>query len=132
MHRAESDPLEEPRHCPFPVAVETMDPQGVGDGIAHRHPRIEGAERVLKDDLHEESGPSQLFATDAGNVDAVERDGAGGRLEEADDDPSRVDFPHPDSPTTATTSPGSTEKLTSSTALIGRLDDRRNAFPRAS
>ena len=44
----------------------------------------------------------------------------------------RVDFPHPDSPTTATTSPGATAKLTSSTALTGRLAARRNAFPRDS
>ena len=43
----------------------------------------------------------------------------------------KVDFPQPDSPTTATTSPGSTVKLTSSTALTGRLAARMKAFPRA-
>ena len=93
VHCAQAHPLEELRHPLPPAVVEPVDPQRVCDGIADRHPRIEGAERVLEHHLHEQAGPAQLFAAEAGDVDAVECNGAGRGFEETNDETSQGGLP---------------------------------------
>jgi hypothetical protein len=81
---AEADALEHVDHgLVAPLALEPVDPQPFADEVAHLHPRVERADRVLEDDLHVPAHRLQVGAAEAQHVDAVELDLARGRLEQA-------------------------------------------------
>src|SRR5258706_9973559 len=57
--------------------------QRVADDLAQGHPRVEGGERVLEDDLHVAPALAQLLAAERGEVVAAKADAPGGGLDEA-------------------------------------------------
>ena len=73
----------------FSTAIELVDPQGLGDDLAHRHPRVERRVRILEDDLHITPNGPHLATRDRGDVVALEDDLPGGRLEQLDDRPAQ-------------------------------------------
>ncbi len=89
LRRAEADLVEqvpEPRLAP-PHVADAVNDQRLHDQLADRHPRIERAERVLKDDLHPPPHPPHLRRLEAEEVDAVERDAARRRLRQPQHQP---------------------------------------------
>src|SRR3972149_3543408 len=54
--------------------------QGLRDDLAHRHPRVERAVRVLEDDLHLPPHGPELGWRGRRQVLALEKDGAAGQL----------------------------------------------------
>jgi hypothetical protein len=71
--------------------------------------------RVLEDDLHLPPQLPQLVVVEAGDVVAVEADRAARRLDKPQERPAERRLP--DSPTSPSTSPRFSSKLTPSTAL---------------
>ena len=65
------------------VAVDLLDPQRLGDRGADGQAGIERRLRVLEDDLHLAPQRAHLLAAEAGDVDALELDRTGGRLDQA-------------------------------------------------
>ena len=62
-----------------------MDLQRLADDVADRHARVERGVRILKDDLHLFAQRTQFRPAQRGDVAAVERDAAGGRVGEPQD-----------------------------------------------
>ena len=86
---AEADALEHVEHRPLAaLAVDAVDLEPLADELLHRHPRVEGADGVLEDDLHVAALALELARAEARQVDAFELDHAGGRLEKADQRPA--------------------------------------------
>ena len=53
---------------PFSAVASAVDGQGLIDDAPHRHPGIEGAERVLKNDLHILPHGAQLGRRHSGQI----------------------------------------------------------------
>ena len=84
LRPAQSDALEQRGHARGPVAAagDAVHAQRLADDVARRHARIERGERVLEDDLHPPPVGAQLDLAEPRDVLAVERDAAGGRLDQ--------------------------------------------------
>ena len=65
-----------------------VDREPLRDQVADLHARVERPDRVLEDDLHVPARLLQVLAAEPDDVDAVEHDLAGGRLEQAQDRPT--------------------------------------------
>jgi hypothetical protein len=82
MLAAQPDDLEEPVDGGLPLLgrPDTVHDQPLADDLADRHPRVEGAVRVLEDDLHVAPELLHLARRRFEDVLAVEQDLAtGGR-----------------------------------------------------
>ncbi len=87
MARVQADELEQ-RSDPFPdlgAWADRMDRQGLGQHLAHRHPRVQGRVRVLEDHLNVPTSPQQPISVEAEDILAPEEDLAGGRLDQPQD-----------------------------------------------
>jgi hypothetical protein len=62
-----------------------VDPERLGDDLAHGHPRVQRGVRILEDDLDLAPDRPHLTPLEARDVAAVEEDRAGRRLEQLDD-----------------------------------------------
>src|ERR1700682_3016959 len=85
--RPEPDLLEQ-FGDPFPLFVtrgHAMDGERLGPDVARPLAWCERGERVLKNDLHRTPVRAQLGLAEMGDIAAIEPDGAGGRLDEAQD-----------------------------------------------
>ena len=69
--------------CAGLVGASNVD--GLGNDVGHSHARVEGAVRVLEDELHLLAGAREVLALELGEVFAVEDDLAGGGLGQAQD-----------------------------------------------
>ncbi len=80
-----AEQLVDPRGAGGPVRHDAVDGERLRDDLAHRHPRVERAVRVLEDDLHAPAHPAQLGVRELRHVPALEDHlAAGGRLEPED------------------------------------------------
>ena len=66
-----------------------MNDQRLGDDFFHAHARVERGKGVLKDDLHVAAETAELTAVGCEYVLAVEGDGAGSGLDEAENHASQ-------------------------------------------
>jgi hypothetical protein len=82
MARIEAHLLQQPGHLPRHVlaAGEPVDPDAFGDRGAHRHPRVERAVRVLKDDLHPAAHLPERDPIQREEIAPLEHGGSRGRL----------------------------------------------------
>ena len=65
--------------------AHALGEEALPDDVAHRHLRVEGAERVLEDDLHAAAHLPERLRVERGHVHAPEDDLAAGRLGQPDD-----------------------------------------------
>ena len=65
---------------PFVHRSDGVNVHRIPDGLADGDPRIEGAVRVLKDDLHSPAEPSQFAGGQGGQVLTVEENASRGTL----------------------------------------------------
>jgi len=81
----EANDIQKLTHSPqnFGFRHPGMYFQRLGDRLSHRDAGIERAERVLKNDLHAPTKPSQLVLVERCDVDPVYHDFAGVRLYES-------------------------------------------------
>ena len=88
--RLEADHVHDPLDPGRPLAggPHAVDPEALADALADRGARVERAEWVLEDDLHPPPVPLQGGAVEARDVDAVEGDRPGRRLDEAEQEAS--------------------------------------------
>ena len=71
------------RSLPSRPPVDAVDPQRLGDDVAHRHARVQRRVRVLEDDLHARGASAASDAAcSVGDVAALEDDLPGRRLDE--------------------------------------------------
>ena len=110
--RAARRPAPRPSRLRHVVHLERL-----GEEPAHRHPRVQRGLRVLEHDLQVPAQPAQRLASASGEqVRAAEpTEPAVGSMRRSMQRPV-VDLPQPDSPTSASVSPGATSKLTPLTA----------------
>ena len=106
---AQSDFLEQLPHARVGGAAlgEPVDRESLAHDRADRHARVERRERILEDDLHPPAQLPQVARVERAHVDAVEasREPDVGSMSRRIARPV-VDLPHPDSPTSASVSPG--------------------------
>ena len=57
-----------------PAPGHTMDHQGLADNVGDLHPRVQGAEGILKDDLHPSAQLPDLSLVDSGDILPFEKD----------------------------------------------------------
>ena len=67
--------------------ADAVDAQTFADAVPDGRPRIEGCIRILEDDLHPAAEWPERGPRDPGDVHAVELDGAGGRVQEPQQQP---------------------------------------------
>jgi len=98
-----------------------MNEQWLADDIADGHPRIQRAERILKDHLHLAAEGDQITIRDSHEIDGAavvgEEHFARGWIDCSRMQRAAVVLPDPDSPTMPRISPGRTSKEMLSTAL---------------
>ncbi len=82
---AETDRLEQLEDPPLLLVLgaDAVDAQRLADDVPDAHARVERGIRVLEDDLHVAAQALHLGARGAHDVDALEGDLAGGRLDQA-------------------------------------------------
>jgi hypothetical protein len=87
--RAEADRPQQLVDAPLALRARVMavDPQRLGDDVAHGHARVERGVRVLEDDLHLPPDLTHLAAAEPRDVAPVEDDLPGGRLDQLQDRP---------------------------------------------
>jgi hypothetical protein len=93
-----------------------VDVERLRDRVTDGEPRVQRRERILEDHLDVAAHGAQLGARHLGDVAALELDAAGAGSTRRRSERPVVDLPHPDSPTSASVSPGPRSKLTRSTA----------------
>ena len=81
MQADQLEQLADPR-APGGTFGELVGIERLAEDAGDRHPRVEARERVLEDDLHPAAQGQHLAATQPAELDAVERDPAGRRLDQ--------------------------------------------------
>ena len=74
--------------APFGAVADPVDAQALADAVADGRARIERCIRILEDDLHPPAVVAQRRAAQLRDVVPIEHDLAGGRLDEAEQEPS--------------------------------------------
>ena len=89
--RVEADHAEQLLDAPVLLmsSRQTEVHQRLADDVADRHPRIEGSEGVLEDDLELLALLTQVLAAESGEVDAIEEDLARCHGQEPGDQPAQ-------------------------------------------
>jgi hypothetical protein len=125
----EADAREQPLHPLLALDARHAGevPERLGDDLAGGHSRVERRVRILEDDLQVLAPLAHLLARERGDLLALELHRAEVGSISRTTDFAVVVLPQPDSPTSASVSPRSTVKETSSTAWIG---GRAGADPR--
>ena len=77
------------------AAGEAVDRERLAQGLPHRHPRVEGAVRILEHDLHAAAQGAQLPGRQREHVAAFEQRGAARRLRQPQQGPRDGGFSAP-------------------------------------
>ena len=82
-----------PRVTGGPTIVEILRPDRFSDDLPYPKSRVEGADRVLENDLHVAAPRAQLLAPEMGDVLSLEQDRPLGRFVQPGDEPAERGLP---------------------------------------